>query len=71
MFSVSPSLAGLMSSLRWSVPKGAVLGADVHCFALKERELVDSAKGNSIKLLKHPQILLCSATAWGGEWEVL
>lgn len=72
MFSVIPSLARLMSSLRWPIPKGAVLGADfyLHHFALKERT-VDLAKGNPIKPLKHPQILLCSATAWGGEWKLL
>lgn len=73
MFSVSPSPDELTSSLRWFVPKGAVLGADFysHHFALKEREWVDSAEGNPIKPLRHPQTLLCSATVWDGEWEVL
>lgn len=73
VFSVSPSLDVLTSSLRCSVPKGAVLGADfhLHCFALKEREQADSAKGNPIKPLEQPQILLCSVTAWDGKWEVL
>lgn len=73
IFSVSPALDGLTSSLTWSVPKGAVLGGDFHLhhFALKEREQVDSAKGNPIRPLKCPQILLCSVTVWDGEWEVL
>lgn len=42
MFPVSPSLDGLMSSLGWSVPKGAVLGTEFqYHFTLKEREQVD------------------------------
>lgn len=67
MFSVSPSLDGLSSSLRWSLTKGAVLGAGfyLHHSALKEREQTDTAKGSPIKPLDHLQILLCHCVGCG------